>query len=126
MNAFPFLVRLAVLSFLSALGLFVLHRYPPFEVQPALDWLILSLYIVLSLLFFVLAKRSAQASDPAAFSRFYLGSIFIKLFSSLLLLLFYVETQHPPGRYYVVPFLLIYTFYTIFEVYFLQKIGKKG
>lgn len=126
MKALPFLLRLAVLSIFCALGLFFVHRYPPFAIQPILDWLILTLYIVLSLLFFLLAKLSARSADPAAFSRFYLGSIFIKLFSSLLLLLVYIETQQPTGRYYIVPFLLIYACYTVFEVYFLQKIGKKG
>lgn len=87
---------------------------------------------LLSTLFFSLfcigiyfkAKAAIDSPNKYAFNNIIILSIAAKMFVSILFLLIYKKLLNPQSHYFVVPFLIIYVVYTIFETYFMTKLSN--
>lgn len=58
------------------------------------------------------------------FSRLVLGFTGFKMMFSVALVFIYQAVAEPTSRWFVIPFLIIYILYTIFETYFLMRLGR--
>lgn len=120
-----FFVQLLLLTAIIVLSLFLIGTI--FE-QNSFDVLSIG-----SILFFLLlcpflfwwGKRAAHSTHPNAFSRMALASIGIKMFLAILIVAIYVKMNAPQSKLFLLNFLTIYFGYTIFETYFMMKIGKE-
>lgn len=85
-----------------------------------------------SLIFFIgftvgvyfLAERAAHSSNLHTFSSVILGVIFIKMVFILFIIVLYKKEVNPENSWFLIPFFLIYLAFTIFEVYFMSKLGR--
>jgi hypothetical protein len=124
MSAKVFYRQLGLLTALTALGLFLLVRFPLFQAHQALYWALLLFYILAAVFFFVIGKKTAGSDNKNAFILFVMGAVFIKMLLSMSVLVIYLKFAQPASKYFIIPFLAVYLVYTVFETYFLMKIGR--
>lgn len=120
-----FLWQLTLITAATALLLSAMHRLPEFYENRLLSWLSLAFFLVLSFLMFALGRRTAAAANKSAFIGTVMAFVFGKMLLSILLIALYSQEFRPESRYFVVPFFLVYLVYTIFETYFLMKLGRQ-
>lgn len=115
-----FSFRVLVFSVIMA-GLTVLFQiFCPQLASPALPFIVLFfMFVTLFTLFIVL--RDDQAKAKKRFVSSYLLSRIIKLFSCLLFIILYILINRSDARRFAIAFLIIYFFYSIFEVIVLKK-----
>jgi energy-coupling factor transporter transmembrane protein EcfT len=76
------------------------------------------------LLSFFLQSKSVLSSNKSLFGNVFLLSIFFKLILCGLLVIAYALIAKPSSVHFILPFFVIYLFYTVFEVYFILKLAK--
>ncbi len=74
--------------------------------------------------FFIWGKKAAASNNLYNFNNVIVFSTLSKMILSLAFLLLFKKIFNPDSKFVVVPFLLFYTLYTIFETYFLTLLGK--
>ncbi len=73
---------------------------------------------------YVMAERAAKSPNLNTFTSIILGVIFIKMLFIMVIVLIYKNTVNPTNAWFLLPFLIIYLAFTIFEVYFMNKLGR--
>lgn len=81
-------------------------------------------FISLSVIVFHLGLRIIKSRNKNDFSRLVLGFTGFKMMLSVALVFIYQSVVQPTDRWFVIPFLIIYVLYTIFETYFLMRLGR--
>ena len=81
-------------------------------------------FTLLSIIVFHLGLRMIKSRNMIDFSRLVLGFTGFKMMLSVALVFIYQSVAEPTDRWFVIPFLLIYVLYTIFEIYFLMRLGR--
>jgi len=79
---------------------------------------------LVSILQFYIGKKVALNKNKSLFINVILGFVSGKMMLSLLLLLAFDKIVHPKTSFFLIPFFIIYLCYTIFETYFMIKLGK--
>ncbi len=118
-----FLLGLFFCNLLS-FGVTALYLYF-FEFEGAwpLTLRILVFFSALCILFYAMAYRARQSTDLFRYNRFVILSSIIKMVGSVLLVFLLKKQLGLTQAYQIVPFLVSYVFFTIYEVYFLTKMS---
>lgn len=87
-------------------------------------WWAIGLFWVLSVLMFVFGNISVQAINKKLFTQLTIFFTFTKLLCSISCIVIYKSKMQPADKWFVVPFLLIYLIFTIFETYFMFKLSQ--
>ncbi len=124
MSRSAFFLQLSVLTLLAALALTLIQRYPDFAAHKLFSWCCLGLYVLLSVLMFYAAHAAARSENKNDFTTVAMGFSGGKIFLSAILILIYAELTAPSSKLFVLPFFGIYLLYTIFEVYFMMRLGR--
>jgi hypothetical protein len=119
-----FYITLALITILTAIGLFVLLQIDPFKSFKGLFISALIFFIILTIALYYISKRAAVHKNGMLFIYVMLFAILIKFGFCLITLFLYNRLYAPSTNLYVLPFLGIYVIYTIFETYFMMKLGK--
>ncbi|MFN0015909.1 MAG: hypothetical protein ACKVU2_15305 [Saprospiraceae bacterium] len=85
----------------------------------------LVLFAIICAGLFFAGKNAAGSSSKVAFNNLVAVSVFAKMFVSIAVLFAYQQTTHPENTWFVGIFLLTYLIYTVFEVWFMTKLGKQ-
>ena len=75
------------------------------------------------ILAYVLGKWAAMRESKYVFVGMTILFIFVKMFVGVALVIHYVDTEAPDDKLFVIPFLVNYLMFTIFEIYVLDKLG---
>lgn len=126
MSEYSIFVR-NLLIFLACLVL-VLVFVHSFESQA--DTILLSvmtvvLFTLLSIGLFIALKISVKSTNKQLFISYTLINMIVRMVMSIVLLLGYRELFKPIDGKFVLPFLLIYVLFTIFETSFMLKIADE-
>jgi len=97
---------------------------PVFQDHQVFSWVSLLFFILFTFGVFYLAEKAAQSPSLNIFSSVILGVIFIKMIFIIFIVLVYKELANPNSPWFLIPFFIIYLVFTIFEVYFMSKLGK--
>ncbi len=91
-------------------------------VQPYMDVLIYAIlfFTVLTSSVYWLGVRSLIKQQNNFFLYIIILNVFVKLVASFVFMFLYVQANDPTDRYFLVPFLLTYLIFTIFETYILS------
>ncbi len=89
-----------------------------------LGWISLGLFVALSAAIFHIGSNAAKNPDKHLFTTVILGFTFFKMMLAIGVIFGYMKLAAPASKIFVLPFLGVYLFYTIFEVYFLSKLGR--
>lgn len=106
---------------LVGLGSFI----PTLRPYQDFSWMSFAFYVLLSIAIYWAANLGAKSSNKALFNNLLLVFMGGKMFLSLILLSLYYFLTQPTSKIFVLPFLVIYFLYSIFEVYFLIKLAKE-
>jgi len=88
-----------------------------------LSWLMWAFMGAYAVLMFVVGRYLQHHPNPQLFGQFFLLSIGFKMFLCLIIFIIYIKKYPPTDKLLVIPFLGIYTIFTIHEVYFLNKLS---
>ena len=117
-----FFSQLTGFSILVAGIMFAFLQIPQVADYSQFTWWCMSFFIFLCLIIYSMASLVKPRNNPMLNFRVGIFSNFLKIISSLIFILFYYYQYQPTTHLFVLPFFLIYTLYTIFELYFLTKV----
>ncbi len=117
-----FFTQLTIFSLLVGALLFGFQYIPQVAQYQDFTWYSWGFFIFLCILIYGMAWLGKQRNNP--FLNFRLGIFFnfLKIISSVVFVLYYYKQFQPASHLFVLPFFLVYTLYTIFELYFLTKL----
>ena len=120
-----FLYQLLLVTLGAALILFAisfipaLHPYSDFSIYCILFFVVFCQFI------FLLGKIAVSSNNVNLFNFLIMALMFFKIIFSIAFIFIYKQNTNPETGYYIIPFIIVYVIYTIFEVYFMSKIGYK-
>jgi hypothetical protein len=82
-------------------------------------------FILLTMVMYYAANIFAASSNKNLFSHFILLVVLTKMLSCILIVVGYFKKVQPSSQLFLVPFAIVYVIYTIFETYFMAKIGNQ-
>jgi len=91
-----------------------------------LSLLSIILFATLSLVVYNMANRALNSSDKYLFVRIIILNVIVKILLSFALFLLFYYISKPSSRFFIVPFLLVYLIFTIFETNVLTRQSKSG
>lgn len=124
MHRGSFFRQLGLLTLLTALFLVALHQLPALQAYLGFSWWSLAFFVMVSLITYFVGYRAIHHKSKFAFINASLGLTFFKMLLCVVFVGVYIQINNPPSRLFILPFLGIYVVYTIFETYFMMKIGK--
>ena len=119
-----FFTQLLLLTALTGGILFFLQIFTIFHPGKWLGITGLAFFALLSLSMYHFAAKAAISKDKNAFTRLIMVFTFVKLLLSVSIVVVYSKTIQPEGKFFILPFFLVYLIYTIFETGFMTKLGK--
>jgi hypothetical protein len=120
-----FFLQLSMLTVIIAVGLWFLYSIPWLSAHMNFTWACLVIFALLTVFMFFAARQAARSSNKNDFTTVALGFSGGKIFLSAIMVLVYLKLGKPDTRFFVLPFLGIYAVYTIFEVYFMMRLGQQ-
>jgi hypothetical protein len=124
MSQRSFFMQLGILSLGTAILLFFLNRLPQLQAYGELSWISLAAFVALCILMYKAGYRAAMSDNKNDFSNAVLGFTAGKMFLAILVIFGYSQLAQPPDKLFIIPFFAIYLIYTIFETYFMMKLGR--
>lgn len=100
---------------------FLVPGSEPFSDLSIHSFLVFGAIVVLA---YVLGKRAALSGAKFVFIRMTILFIFVKMFIGVGLVVYHVRSELPEDKTFIIPFLIIYLIFTIFEIYVLEKLGR--
>ena len=119
-----FYLQLTLLSIIVGVALFFLHRLPALSAYDELSWISLVFFIVLSVMMYQVGRQAAASDNKHNFTNTVVGFTIGKMMIAILIILGYLKLAKPETKLFVLPFFGIYLIYTIFETYFMIRLGK--
>lgn len=124
MSIGDFFVKLSFLTLGLGLFLFIFHQFPAFQSDYELSVLSCLFFVVFSILIYFVGYLAARSSNKHAFTNVIIAFVFSKMFLSIILVVAYHRLMEPSSNHFLIAFFVVYLFYTIFETYFMIKLGK--
>jgi hypothetical protein len=124
MKKSTFYIQLAIVTIISAGLVYMLNQFEETQPYSSLGWISLALFFFLSLLMYVFGYQSAMSKNKHAFTNTVVGFTAGKMFLSAMIIVLYNSLMEPPTKWFILPFFMIYLIYTIFETYFMMRLGK--
>ncbi|MCB0707682.1 MAG: hypothetical protein KDC34_20340 [Saprospiraceae bacterium] len=121
-----FVVNLFSLTLLTVLVLYATQQvWPLMKQHQLLSWLSLGFFFLLSVLMYWTGLVTSRSENKNMFTAAVLGFVFGKMALSLMIVVIYTKEVQPESKYFILPFFLVYLVYTVFETYFLIRLGKQ-
>ena len=124
MSQRTFFLQLFGITFLFAVIAIICSQIPAVSAYTGIFWLSIAFFFVFSLAMFFFAKKAALSSNKHAFTNVAIGTLAGKLFLSIILLVIYKQVAAPSDKFFIIPFFIVYLFYTMFETNFMIKLGR--
>ncbi len=120
-----FMKKLGLVS-LFTIGLISSFYFIPVLVPHQLfSWACLLLFILLSYFMYVAGSKSIYHPNKGAFVSTSMLFNGLRVVLSITFLVVYYQVFQPKSHWFLLPYFIIYFIYTIFELYFLTKIGQQ-
>ena len=86
-----------------------------------LMYLSIGFFTALAIGVFHLSERAAKMNSRNFFMQIVMINTMVKMFGSVALVIGYFTITKPSTNKFIVPFLIVYVLYTIFDAYFMMK-----
>jgi hypothetical protein len=117
---------LFILAILSFAVLTLLYFYSGIGKDIMLSGLGLAFMFFSSVLFVIAIRNSLKSTNKMAFIQVTMANVFLKIIGILVIVVVYYKIFKPDSKIIILPFLLIYAIFTIFETVFTYKIAKEN
>ena len=120
-----FIKKLGVLFLILTPVLVFVHSFE--NQQKTVDLSLISIFVftVLSILLFLMLQRSVKSPNRQLFISYTMLNTLVKMVLSITLLVTYKKVVHPSDASFIIPFLVIYVIFTIFETKFMLQIANQ-
>lgn len=97
-------------------------------IKPYVDVLCFAMlfFTIITGLVYWLGERALRIQQNNFFLYVIIINVFVKLVASFVFMMVYVKIKDPSDRYFLVPFLLTYLIFTIFETYILSTQARSS
>jgi hypothetical protein len=119
-----FLVRLLIFSAFTHLLIFAWVKLLPARFQTSSLVLVWGFFVLTTALIHYILSKAAER-DPKKFVGYFMGITAVKLFGYLLVIIAYAMIRKEGALGFILWFLVMYLFYTVFEVIMLMRHLKK-
>ena len=118
-------IKNLLLSSLFALALLVATHFI-IDVLEHLTFVVSSylFFVVFCIFIYWMGQRSTQSRAGEYFLYIIVINVFVKLIASFLMVFIYAKYAEPDNKWFVIPFLIVYLVFTVFETYFLSIQAK--
>ncbi|GEM_PF-2551453 len=79
-------------------------------------------FVLFCVVLFRMAQKAVKSKDLSAVSKLFLGSVLVKLFTALALVVGFLKWYEPEENLFVLPFIAAYVAFTTVEVISLKKL----
>lgn len=124
MNTSSF-IKTLVLTILVCIALYalVVFLFPAFRYTD-LFLITIGMFAVISVIIYFLAEKATKSTNKYSFLNIVVMNLFLKIMTSFIVVLAYVKMTDPTDKWYLIPVLMNYLIFTIFETYFLSKAAR--
>lgn len=122
MSGKEFVMKFGIFSSICLLLILVTHLGSALSTVLTFSLSTLVLYVALTVLMFLFAKKARMDSNPGSYTSTLLSFHWIRIFTSLLFVFSYITISPQKSNLFLLPFFSIYILFTIFEVYMLTKL----
>lgn len=124
MKAQQFYTQLGIVSALMAILLMGLNQYDLFAAHQTFSWATCFAFILFCVGLYHISVKTVHSNNKNLFGQVFLLSIFFKILLCATMVIVYALVKRPEKVHFIIPFLLTYLCYTIYEVYFVTKLAK--
>lgn len=124
-NSRQFWLYLLLLCAVTLLMLAGLQAWEP-KLEAFSPFTILSVGVFAAIvgLAYSIGVRVARSQSKGRFVQLIMFLVLIKMMICILLVVFHVKINEPTNKLFVLPFLIVYLIFTIFEVFTLEKLAR--
>lgn len=115
--------RLIFTVVLTMCLLFTIHRLEDYNKYWDISWVSVALFVLMSVGLYKISKLAVKSPNKQIFISIALGNLFVKFLMTGLILGIYYKITQPSDTKFVLPYLVIYISFTIFETVLLLKIS---
>ena len=124
MTSNTFFLQTSLVSIATLALLLALSFYPPLSAYFWFGVICLGFFLALSIVMYLTGKQAAVSAQQGFFTQLILVFTIVKMFLSVVVVFVYFKAARPASNWFLAPFFLVYLIYTIFESYFMIRIGK--
>lgn len=97
------------------------------DLMPFLNLLFISLafFSLYNLALYYISNAAIKSQIKNQFIHLVLYNVFIKIIFAFVLIFVYVKATEPESKFFIVPFVIAYFVFTIFETYFMSLMARK-
>lgn len=126
MQTSRFFLWLSGIGIISFLIVIVLGKYFNLSyLAQLLSYWSICFFTVFCIVFFIWGKKLSKSKNLFRFNEVIVFSTLSKMLFSIIMLVAFKKIFQPSSKYVILPFIVIYLVYTIFETYFLTKLAKQ-
>lgn len=103
-------ILLLSLSYHEVMGLYV-----------DIGWYAMAIFSVLSIVVYTLTNKLKDTKNKVLFIQVILTNMILKMMLSGVIAFVYYQVKQPADGLFIVPFLIVYVTFTVFETYFMNK-----
>ncbi len=118
-----FLAQLGTVTLFAAFVVLLLHLSQRLAVNALLSWVAIAFYSLFCLCVYALAMWASRLPQPQLFTGLTLLTTVGKMGLSVIVVAIYYQAVLPTERLFVIPFLVVYVIYTVFDTYFMMKLS---
>jgi len=121
MSNSTFIKYLSLTIVISIAVHFLINIFLPIAVYNDILIYAVVFFTLTCILIFWMSVRGVQTKQNNFFLFIVVINVFVKLVAAFVFILIYVKTKEPGDKYFLVPFLMTYLIFTIFETGFLSR-----
>lgn len=99
----------------------VIHSFQIFRPHIGLSIGMVVMFVLLAIVNYTLGEKAVQSDNKYLYNNLIIGNFILKMICSISIVVAYVKIIAPTDTYFVMPFIVIYVIFTIFEVTFMMK-----
>ena len=126
MSVRQFAVQLSLVTLFIGALLWLLSTFSIFHDHRYLSWLSLLLFVFISIVMYFSGRWGIRNNNKNLFFSLVYAYMGGKMLLSIMLLVLYYFYVEPNTKLFILPFFLVYLFFTIFESYFLVKLNDNN
>lgn len=116
---------LGFISIITALSLVIINQIDVFKPDILLSIIGLIFMIVTTAGLYLLSQKAIASPNKMAFIQLVMGNVLFKLVFIMMIVALYFKLVKPESKLFILPFIIIYFIFTIFETIFIYKIANK-
>ncbi|MEN0046554.1 MAG: hypothetical protein AAF806_05825 [Bacteroidota bacterium] len=119
-----FFAILLGVSFLVLLLILLQQHIPSLAEFTSISWISALVFTLVNITMYFIGRRSATNRNKGQFISIFMGFTLLKMLFAVCIILLYVQYYNPSTKFFVFPFFLLYLVYTVFELWFMMKLGR--